>query len=92
MPFVMTGAAESTKVTVVMSPAAGQRKNVVNLRRRSEPIGFKTVLAKRVRPDIPFTNLLPCAVILSDNLRITLIPVILPALGYSMLITVLALS
>lgn len=92
MPFVMTGAAESAKVTVVMSPATGQWKNVVNLSCRSEPTGIKTVLTKRMHSDIPFTYLLPCAVILSDNLRITLIPVILPALGYSMLITVLALS
>jgi hypothetical protein len=88
----MTGAAESTQVTVVMSPATGQWKNVVNLRRRSEPTGLKTVLTKRMHSDIPFTYLLPCTVILLHYIRIALIFVILPALGYSMLITVLALS
>jgi len=92
MPFVMTGAAESTQVNVVMSPAAGQRKNVVNLSCRSEPTGIKTVLTKRMHSDIPFTYLLPCAVILFYYIRIALIFVILPSLRDSMQLTVLALS
>lgn len=92
MSLVMTGAAESTQVTVVMTPAAGQRKNVVNLRCRSELTGLKTVLAKRMHSDIPFTYLLPYAVILLHYIRITLIFVILPPLMDSMQFTVPALS
>jgi hypothetical protein len=92
MSLVMTGAAESTQVTVVMSPATGQRKKVMNLRRRSEPTGLKTVFAKRMHSDIPFTYLLPYAAILLYYIRITLIFVILPSLRDSMQFTVPALS
>ena len=92
MPFVMTGAAESAKVTVVMSPATGQWKNVVNLSCRSEPTGIKTGLTKRKHSDRPFTDLLPCAVILLHDIRIALILVVLPPLRDSRQFTVLALS
>ena len=67
----------------------GTAKYVMYLRRRCEPSGLKAVFAERMRPDVSFAYCSPCPVIPPDDLRITLIPVILPALGYPMFITVL---
>ena len=87
--LVVTGTAERTEIFHIVRPTTGQRKYVMYLRRRCEPSGLKAVFAERMRPDVSFAYCSPCPVIPPDDLRITLIPVILPALGYPMFITVL---
>ena len=68
------------------------RQDVVNLLHRGKPTSFETHLAERMCRGVSVTDTSPRMAVLFVDVRGTLVPVILAAFFYAVLVTVLSIT